>query len=84
MKKISVIFAGVVLGISLLHASSTEKDASMKCGSGMNMQAKEVSKKSMMKEKSNMNMKDKKSSMMEGKCGASHMEKSSGKCGDDK
>jgi len=84
MKKLSIVAISIILGMSLLHASSTQKGASMKCGGGMDMQEKEASKKSMMKDKSDMDMKNKNSSMMKGKCGASHMEQNSGKCGDDK
>ncbi len=44
MKKILIVATSIMLGMSLLHAGSTEKDVSMKCGSGMNMQATEIGK----------------------------------------
>ncbi len=82
MKKISVIVMGVILGVSLSHANSSEKESSMKCGGDMQM--KDSGERPAMKQKNDMGMKEKSGSMTNGKCGAAHMEKSSGKCGDDK
>jgi uncharacterized low-complexity protein len=80
MKKISIVLLGLLLGSSLLQASSQEHQ-SMKCGASMDMKEKKIKEESSMKHSTPMNIKKKMEEKSSSKCGAQHMKMSAGKCG---